>query len=117
MPPERVPNGASEEGKDDPEAEGLKKEGAKSSKIGVIKKKTLNVYGRHILKESVCRHTKKSPLQLLGAHFWVPITKVLYFKPILERQDGQNGPDQDRQGTSQSRIWRGKMVSKIVLCF
>ena len=34
MAPERVPNGASEEGKDDPEAEGLKKEGTKSSKNG-----------------------------------------------------------------------------------
>ena len=49
--PERVPNGASEKGKDDPEAEGLKKEGAKSSKIGVIQKRALNVYGKHILKE------------------------------------------------------------------
>ena len=47
----RVPNGASEEGKDDPEAEGLKKEGAKSSKIGTIQKRALNVYGKHILKE------------------------------------------------------------------
>ena len=37
--PERVPNGASEEGKDDPEAEGLKKEGAESSKIGTIQKR------------------------------------------------------------------------------
>ena len=51
MPPERVPNGASEEGKDDPEAEGLKKEGAKSSKIGTIQKRALNVYGKHIFKE------------------------------------------------------------------
>ena len=48
---ETVPNGASEKGKDDPEAEGLKKEGAKSSKIGVIQKRALNVYGKHILKE------------------------------------------------------------------
>ena len=38
MPPERVPNGASEEDKDDPEAEGLKKEGAKSSKMVPFKK-------------------------------------------------------------------------------
>ena len=51
MAPERVPNGASEEGKDDPEAEGLKKEGAKSSKIGTIQKRALNVYGKHIFKE------------------------------------------------------------------
>ena len=49
--PERVPNGASEKGKDDPEAEGLKKEGAKSSKMGTIQKRALNVYGKHILKE------------------------------------------------------------------
>ena len=49
--PEMVPNGASEEGKDDPEAEGLKKEGAESSKIGTIQKRALNVYGKHILKE------------------------------------------------------------------
>ena len=49
--PERVPNGASGKGKDDPEAEGLKKESAISSKIGVIQKRTLNVYGKHILKE------------------------------------------------------------------
>ena len=49
--PERVPKGASEEGKDDPEAEGLKKEGAKSSKIGTIQKRALNVYGKHIFKE------------------------------------------------------------------
>ena len=39
MAPKRVPNGASKKGKDDPEAEGLKKEGAKSSKIGTIQKK------------------------------------------------------------------------------
>ena len=39
--PERVPNGASEKGKDDPEAEGLKKEGAKSSKVGTIQKLSL----------------------------------------------------------------------------
>ena len=51
MPPERVPKGASEEGKDDPEAEGLKKEGSKSSKIGTIQKRSLSVYGKHILKE------------------------------------------------------------------
>lgn len=49
--PERVPNGASEKGKDDPEAEGLKKEGAKSSKMGTIQNRALNVYGKHILKE------------------------------------------------------------------
>ena len=49
--PETVPNGASENGEDDPEAEGLKKEGAKSSKIGTIQKRGLNVYGKHILKE------------------------------------------------------------------
>ena len=61
--PETVPNGASEKGKDDPEAEGLKKEGAKSSKISVIKKKALGVYGKHNLKGSVCRYTKKSPKQ------------------------------------------------------
>ena len=51
MPPEKVPNGASEKGKDDPEAEGLKKEGAKSSKMGTIQNRALNVYGKHILKE------------------------------------------------------------------
>ena len=45
------PNGASEEGKDNPEAEGLKKEGTKSSKIGSIQTRALNVYGKHILKE------------------------------------------------------------------
>ena len=49
--PEAVPNGASEKGKDDPEAEGLKKEGAKSSKMGTIQNRALNVYGKHILKE------------------------------------------------------------------
>ena len=49
--PERVPNGASEEGKDDPEAEGLKKEGAKSSKIGTIQKWALNEYGKQIFKD------------------------------------------------------------------
>ena len=49
--PERVPNGASEEGKDDPEAEGLKKEGAKSSKMGTIQNMALNVYGEYIFKE------------------------------------------------------------------
>ena len=48
---ETVPNGASEKGKDDPETEGLKKEGAKSSKMGTIQKRALNVYGKHILKE------------------------------------------------------------------
>ena len=51
MGPERVPNGASEKGKDDPEAEGLKKEGAKSSKMGTIQNRALNVYGKHIFKE------------------------------------------------------------------
>ena len=30
---------------------------------------------------------------------------------------GQNGPDQDPQEGFQSRIWRGKMVSKIVIFF
>ena len=45
------PNGASEKGKDDPEAEGLKKEGAKSSKMGTIQNRALNVYGEHIFKE------------------------------------------------------------------
>ena len=49
--PGRGPNGASGKGKDDPEAEGLKKEGAKSSKMGTIQKRALNVYGKHILKE------------------------------------------------------------------
>ena len=49
--PERVPNGASEKGKDDPEAEGLKKEGAKSSKMGTIQNMALNVYGEYIFKE------------------------------------------------------------------
>ena len=51
MAPERVPNGASEKGKDDPEAEGLKKEGAKSSKMGTIQNMALNVYGEYIFKE------------------------------------------------------------------
>ena len=51
MPPERVPNGASEEGKDDPEAEGLKREGAKSLKMGNIQKWALNEYGKQIFKE------------------------------------------------------------------
>ena len=51
MPPERVPNGASEKGKDDPEAEGLKREGAKSSKIGTIQKWALNEYKKQIFKE------------------------------------------------------------------
>ena len=49
--PGRVPNGASEKGKDDPEAEGLKKEGAKSSKMGTIQNIALNVYGEYIFKE------------------------------------------------------------------
>ena len=49
--PERVPNGASEEGKDDPEAEGLKREGAKSSNMGNIQKWALNEYGKQIFKE------------------------------------------------------------------
>ena len=47
----RVPNGASKNGKGDPEAERLKKEGAKSSKMGTIQKRALNVYGKHIFKE------------------------------------------------------------------
>ena len=51
MAPERVPNGPSEKGKDDPEAEGVKKEGPKSSKMGTIQKRALNVYGEHIFKE------------------------------------------------------------------
>ena len=51
MAPERVPNGASEEGRDDPEAEGLKREGAKSSKIGTIQKWALNEYKKQIFKE------------------------------------------------------------------
>ena len=51
MAPERDPNGPSEKGKDDPETEGLKKEGAKSSKMGTIQNMALNVYGKHILKE------------------------------------------------------------------
>ena len=51
MPPERAPNGALEEGKDDPEAEGLKREGAKSSKMGNIQKWALNEYGKQIFKE------------------------------------------------------------------
>ena len=59
--PRRSPTGPQKKGKDDPEAEGLKKEGAKSSKMGTITKRTLNVYGKYILKESVCRYTKKSP--------------------------------------------------------
>ena len=50
-PPRGSQNGASEKGRDDPEAEGLKREGAKSSKIGTIQKRALNVYGKHILKE------------------------------------------------------------------
>ena len=115
MPPERVPNGASEKGKDDPEAEGLKKEGAKSSKMGTIQNMALNVYGEYIFKESVRRYRKKSPLQSPGADFCVPRAKVLYFKAILERQGGQNGPDQDPHGRSESRIWRGKMESKILI--
>ena len=49
--PERVPNGASEEGKDDPEAARLKREGAKSSKMGNIQKWALNEYGKQIFKE------------------------------------------------------------------
>ena len=80
MAPERVPNGASAEGKDDPEAEGLKKDGAKSSKIGNIQKWALHEYGKHILEEEVCRFTKKSPPWSPGAHFCVPRAKVLYFK-------------------------------------
>ena len=48
--PGRVPNGASEKGKDDPKAEGLKKEGAKSSKMGTIQNMALNVYGEYIFK-------------------------------------------------------------------
>ena len=115
--PERVPNGASEKGKDDPEAEGLKKEGAKSSKIGIIKKRPLNVYGRYFLKESVCCCAKKSPKHARGALLRVPRAKVLGFKTILGRHGGQNGPDQDPQEGFQSRIWRGKMVSKIEICF
>ena len=51
MPPERVPNRALEKGKDDPEAEGLKREGAKSSKMGTIQKWALNEYRKQIFKE------------------------------------------------------------------
>ena len=51
MAPERVPKGALEKGKDDPEAEGLKREGAKSSKIGTIQKWALNEYKKQIFKE------------------------------------------------------------------
>ena len=65
------------------------------------------------MKESVCRCAKKSPKQARGALFRVPKAKVLGFKPILGRHGGRNGPDQDPQETFQSRIWRGKMVSKI----
>ena len=60
--PERVPNGASEKGKDDPEAEGLKKEGAKSSKMSTIQKRALNGYGKHILKESLSLYEKVTPM-------------------------------------------------------
>ena len=50
-PPRGSQKGASEEGKDGPEAEGLKTEGAKSSKIGTIQKWALNEYGKQIFKE------------------------------------------------------------------
>ena len=42
----RGPNGASEKAKEDQEAEGLDKEGPKSSKIGIIKKRPLTCTGR-----------------------------------------------------------------------
>ena len=51
MAPEGVPNGPSEKAKDDPAAEGLKKEGSKSSKMGTIQNMALNVYGEHSFKE------------------------------------------------------------------
>ena len=58
----------------------------------------------------------KSPPNMHGKHFLrVPRAKVLGFKTILGRHGGQNGPDQDPQETFQSRIWRGKMVSNIVI--
>ena len=60
--PETVPNGASEKGKDDPEAEGLKKEGAKSSKIGVIKKKAFKrVREAHFKGVSLSLYEKVPP--------------------------------------------------------
>ena len=49
------------------------------------------------------------------ALFGVPKAKVLGFNAIIGRHGGQNGPDEDPQETFQSRIWRGKMVSKIVI--
>ena len=98
------PNGASEEGKEDQEAEGLKRESAKSSKICIIKKCPLNVDGRYFLKESVCRCAKKSPKQAQGGLFLVPKAKVFGFKTILGKHGGQNGLDQDPQETFQSRI-------------
>ena len=50
-PPRGSQKGPSEEGKDGPEAEGLKREGAKSSKIGNIQKWALNEYKKQIFKE------------------------------------------------------------------
>ena len=49
MPPERVPNGASEKGKDDPEAEGAEKG------------------GREIIKNGY--HPKHGFKRVRGAHF------------------------------------------------
>ena len=69
------------------------------------------------MKESVCRCAKKSPKQARGALLRVPRAKVFGFKAILGRSGGQNGPDQDPQETSQSRIWRGKIVRKIKIFF
>ena len=50
-PPRGSQKGSSEEDRDDPEAEGLKREGAKSSKMGNIQKWALNEYGKQIFKE------------------------------------------------------------------
>ena len=69
------------------------------------------------MKESFCRCTKKSTKQAWGTLLRVPRAKVLGFKAILGRSGGENGPDQDPQETFQSRIWRGKMVSKIEIFF
>ena len=49
--PERVPKGVLEKGRDDPEPEELKREGAKSSKIGNIQKWALNEYKKQIFRE------------------------------------------------------------------
>ena len=50
-PPRGSQKEASEEGKDGPEAEGLKREGAKSSKMGTMQKWALNEYKKQIFKE------------------------------------------------------------------